>query len=258
MATYPARLAVWACAAVLVTGCSFVRNKSNALKSVVVQPAPDAGFIANPAQQARRADWPFQKVWVKPGFQMAAYRELMVAPVNTRHMLEMDWLHKASEAYWLGNVRKDIGRLAQYFHDRVVKEFKEDPNRRFQVLDSFGQRRQAALGLELALIEINPSQPVLHALSWAGPPGTRTAAGLVNRRAAAFEGRLRDLQTGEVVATFADRDRQDIGPLDLTRLTWYGPARGIMDRWARQFVRIANRKPGELVTDPVPFTLLPF
>ncbi|MCQ8102586.1 hypothetical protein NP590_00605 [Methylomonas sp. SURF-2] len=30
------------------------------------------------------------------------------------------------------------------------------------------------------------------------------------------------------------------------------------DRWAEQFVQIANRKPGEVVTDPTPFTLRPF
>jgi hypothetical protein len=69
---------------------------------------------------------------------------------------------------------------------------------------------------------------------------------------------LRDLQTGEVVATFADRDMQDMGPLDLTRLTWYGPAKGIMDRWSQQFVQIANRQTGEMVTDPTAFTLRPF
>ena len=114
------------------------------------------------------------------------------------------------------------------------------------------------LRLELALIEIDPSQSVLHALSWAGPPGTGTEAGAINLRRAAFEGRLRDLKTGEVMATFADRDMQDAGPLDLTRLTWYGPAKGIMDRWAEQFVQIANAKPGEMVTDPTAFALRPF
>jgi len=63
-----------------------------------------------------------------------------------------------------------------------------------------------------------------------------------------FEARLRDLKTGEVVATFADRDMQDMEPLDLTRLTWFGPAKSIMDRWAEQFVQIANRKPDEIIT----------
>ena len=137
-------------------------------------------------------------------------------------------------------------------------DFKADPKHRFQVIDSPAQHKQPALRLELALIEIDPSMPVLHALSWAGPIGTGTAAGMVNQRRAAFEGRLRDLQTGEIVATFADRDMQDAGPLDLTRLTWYGPAKGIMDQWAKQFVQIANRKPGEVITDPVAFTLRPF
>jgi hypothetical protein len=163
-----------------------------------------------------------------------------------------------STATWVSDVKKDIEALALYFHNRVVKDFKADPKHRFQVINSPHQHRQPALRLELALIEINPSTPVLHALSWAASYGTGTAVGVVNQRRAAFEGRLRDLQTGEVVATFADRDMQDIGPIDLTRLTWYGPAKGIMNQWAKQFVQIANRSPGEVITDPTAFTLRPF
>jgi hypothetical protein len=94
------------------------------------------------------------------------------------------------------------------------------------------------------------------ALAWEAVPGT--AAGAINQRRAAFEGRLRDLRTGEVVATSADRAMQDVGSLDRTRLTWYGLAKGIRDRWAEQFVQIANREPAEVVTDPTPFTLRPF
>ncbi len=239
-------------------GCSGVRSSASDAKAVAVAPAPDAGFIENPERQTKRVDLPFQKVWIKPGFDKRAYKELIVAPVNTQYMMKMDWLHKMSSANWAGNVKKDIAELAKYFHDQVVKEFKEDPQHRFRVIESSGQRRDSALRLELALIEIDPSQPVLHALAWAGPIGTGSVAGAINQRRAAFEGRLRDQQTGEVVATFADRDMQDIGPLDLTRLTWYGPAKGIMDRWAKQFVQIANRKPGEMVTDPTPYTLRPF
>jgi hypothetical protein len=241
-----------------LTGCSAVQSGSNEIKAVAVEPAPDTGFIEHPELQSERSDLPFQKVWIKPGFDKSGYRDLIVAPVDTQHMLKMDWLHSLSSANWLANVKKDTAELAQYFRDRVVKEFKEDPKHRFQVIEYAGQRKGPTLRLELALIEIDPSQPVLHALSWAGPPGTGTAAGMINQRKAAFEGRLRDLQTGEVVATFADRDMADAGPLDLTRLTWYGPAKGIMDQWAEQFVQIANRKPGEAVTDPTAFTLRPF
>ena len=189
---------------------------------------------------------------------MNDYHELVVAPVNTQYMQQMGWLHRVSSANWLRNVEKDIEELALYFHDQVVKDFKADPNHRFQIIKSPAQHKKPALRLELALIEINPSTPVLHALSWAGPIGTSAAAGVVNQRRAAFEGRLRDLQTGEIVATFADRNMQDVGPIDLTRLTWYGPAKGIMDMWSKQFVQIANRKPGEVITDPVALTLRPF
>ncbi|MGZ8218346.1 DUF3313 family protein [Methylomagnum sp.] len=244
--------------ALAAVGCSTIQSGANDMKAVAVEPAPNAGFIEHPERQARRADLPFQKVWIKPGFDKSHYRELVVAPVNTQYMLEMDWLHKASSANWVSDVKTDIAELARYFHHQAEKNFKNDPKHRFRVIDSPDQHREPALRLELALIEIDPSTPVLHALSWAGPPGTGTAVGVVNQRKAAFEGRLRDLQTGEVIATFADRDTADIGPLDLTRLTWYGPAKGIMDRWAEQFVQVANRQPGEVVTDPTPLTLRPF
>ncbi len=241
--------------ATTLTGCSSVRTGANEAKTVLVEPAPDAGFIEHPERQVKRE--PFQKVWIKPGFDKSGYRELVVAPVNTQYMLEMDWMHKLTSVNWIDDVKKDTDELAQYFHDRVVQDFKEDPKHRFQVIESSGQHPQHALRMELALIEIDPSEPVLHALGWM-KPGGGTVAGILNKRRAAFEGRLRDLQTGEVVATFADRDMQDAGPLDVSRLTWYGPAKGIMDRWAKQFVEIANKKPGEMVTDPIPFTLKPF
>ncbi|MGR8981813.1 MAG: DUF3313 family protein [Gammaproteobacteria bacterium] len=241
----------------LISGCSTVQTETNNLKSMVVEPAPDAGFIEHPELQSKRADLPFQKVWVKPGIDFSAYKGLVVPPVNTQHMLEMDWLHQLSSANLLGGIKDDIEELAVYFHDQVVTAFKEDPNHRFQVIEYASDNRQPALRLELALIEIEPSQPALHAAGWL-TPGGGTAAGVVNKRRAAFEGRLRDWQTGEVVATFADRDMQDAGPLDLTRLTWYGPAKGILERWAKQFVQIANKEPGEVISDPTPFTLRPF
>ena len=253
----PVLLLLFCLLGLLFAGCSSMTAGSNEVKDVFVAPAPDAGFIQNPERQEKRADLPFQKVWIKSGFDAAAFKTLFVAPVDTRYMLDMDWLHSMSSASWYGGVKKDIEDLAVYFHDQTVKEFTDDPNHRFQVIDKPKPGEPGALGLELALIEVNPSQPVLHAAGWLAPGGT-VAAAAVNQRKAAFEGRLRDLQTGEVVATFADRNMQDVGPIDLRRYTWYGPAKSIMDQWAKQFVQIANRKPGEIVTDPIAFTMKPW
>ena len=240
-----------------LTGCSTMNTTSNDLKAKMVDPAPDAGFIKDPGRQTRRADLPFQKAWFKPDLDFGWYRELYVAPVNTEHMLKMDWLHAMSSTNWFGGVKKDIAELAVYFQNQVKKEFREDPKNRFLVIDKPVVSGKPVLSLELALIEVDPSEPILHAAGWAVPGGT-VAAGMINQRRASFEGRLRDLQSGEVVATFADRNVQDVGPIDLTRLTWYGPAKTIMDTWATLFVQVANRKPGEVVSYPVAFTLRPF
>lgn len=62
-------------AALLAVGCSTVNNGSNAIKEEMVQPAPDSGFIQHPERQSRPADLPFQKVWIKPGFDMKTYRD---------------------------------------------------------------------------------------------------------------------------------------------------------------------------------------
>jgi hypothetical protein len=243
-----------------ISGCETTKTASINAKDVAVKPAPDAGFIENPERQINRANLPFQKSWIKPGFSLTDYSEVEVAPVNTQYMQKMGWLHKLSSANWARDVKTDIESLAVYFRQTVEKAFRLDPNQRFRVLDIPQQHQagQKLLRLELALVEVDPSMPVLHALGWAAPHGAGAATGVINQRRAAFEARLRDMQTNEVVATFADRDMQDVGPLDVTRLTWYGPAKGIMDRWAQQFVQIANRKPGEAVRDSVPFTLRPF
>ena len=82
----------------LMNGCSSVRSGANDLKSTAVEPAPDAGFIEHPELQSKRADFPFQKVWIKPGFDKSGYRELIVAAVNTDHMEKMDWMHRLSSA----------------------------------------------------------------------------------------------------------------------------------------------------------------
>lgn len=95
-----------------IAGCATVKTETNALKAEVVKPAPDAGFIEHPERQTKRADLPFQKVWVKPGFNAANYQELVVAPVNIQYIMEMDWLHQLSSANMLSDIKKDIGDLA--------------------------------------------------------------------------------------------------------------------------------------------------
>jgi len=238
-------------------GCSAINSASNDAKAVIIAPAPDTAFTPDAQRETKVAYLPFQKAWIKQGFDFKAYPNLVVAPVNTQYMLKMDWLHKLSSVNYLTNVKQDIQNVAVYFQNQVITDFQNDPNQRFTVLDYPAQQTRGVLQLELALIEVDPSMPMLNAAGWL-EPGGGTAAGVVNQRTAAFEGRIRDLSTNEIVATFADRNMQDVDPLDLTRLTWYGPAKQIIDQWAKEFVEIANRQPGEVISAPVAFSINPF
>ncbi len=108
--------------------------------------------------------------------------------------------------------KKTTAELAIYFHDQIVKNFKEDPKHRFTVIESAANQTSPALQLELALIKIDPSASV-------------------------FEARLREKKSWLHLQT---ETCKMMPPIDLTRLTWYGPAKTIMDRWTQQFVEIAN------------------
>ena len=90
-----------------VAGCSGINSTTNDAKAIAVEPAPNAGFIENPERQVKRIDLPFQKVWIKTGFDMGAYHELVLAPVNTQYMMKMHWLHKTSSAHWIANRKPD-------------------------------------------------------------------------------------------------------------------------------------------------------
>lgn len=219
-------------------------------------PAPDAGFIEHPERQHNPENLPFQKVWLNPDYDRSQYQSIIIAPVNTDHMLEMSWWKRVNPRHKAGLFKKDVDQLARYMQERVREAFIEDRQQRYWVVDDVVG---PTLCLEMALIEVVPSKAGLHALGWLPlVPGLGTAASLANERSAAFEARLRDAETGEVLVTFADRERQKAGPIDMRRLTWYGPARKIIDNWAGQMVQVANRQPGEEVSDDIPVTLRPW
>jgi hypothetical protein len=144
--------------------------------------------------------------------------------------------------------------------DTFVTAFQEDPNRRFQVLQS---PAPGSITLELALTELVPSDPLLEAIALAAPYGSGIAVEAGTRKSgavgtAAFEARIMDSGSAAVLAMAADREEEQVAPLNLRAFTWYGVARKIIDDWAKQFVEISNRRPGQIVKDTSPFTLKPW
>ncbi len=232
--------------AIALTGC----------QSMKAEPSKGAGFV--PVEQMeQRADLPFNKVWVKAGTDWKVYKSIYIKEVNTRYLMQANWWEQGMRK---NDYEKDVQTVAQYMRDKFIKAFQEDPNRRFQVLQS---PAPGSITLELALTELVPSKPFLEALALAAPYGSGVAVEATARKTgavgtAAFEARIVDSGSGAVLAMAADREEAQVAPLNLRAFTWYEVAHKIIDDWAKQFVEVANKRPGQVVKDTSPFTLMPW
>ncbi|MBI3323319.1 MAG: DUF3313 family protein [Candidatus Omnitrophica bacterium] len=216
-------------------------------------PGRNAGFV-DEARMTAPADLPFQKAWIDPAVDWQRYRRIQIASVNTDHLSEMEWAKQVDRREKL---REDAGKLAGYAQEIFVRTFREDSNHRFEVVD---QPDAETLVFELALVEIIPSKLGLNTLCYAPFVGTaaRLFRGMKHRSTVAFEARMRDGGTGAVIAQFADREAEKTTLISVKDATWYGHAESIIAEWAQQFVRLASRKPGEVVRDSKPFHLKPW
>lgn len=230
---------------VLVLGMSFLAGCAS-------PSAPEAGFVDS-SRMAERPDLPFQKAWVRAGLDWKKYSEMYIAPVNTAHMMKSDsW--KALGHY--GKAQGEVQAAADYMRTSFIKAFQEDPNKRFTIVERPGE---STLVLEMALTELTPNSPALKAAGmipiygWAAKALNATTPTEV-----AFEARVRDGVTGDIIATFADCRAKKKDLINTEDFTWYGYANGIIDDWSKELVELANRRPGEIVKKAAGYKLKPW
>jgi hypothetical protein len=210
---------------------------------------------------------PFNRIYVNPKFKDARFTEVYVAPVNTDYAMAENVWEKAT----LANVNKDdvkknVDRLADYLRNSFVKEFQNDPKKRFKVVDQPGPNTMI---LETAVVQLVPSKAELQALSlvpvgFVGLISTGVMAGGSavthsedqGKGVIAMEGRTRDGASGEVVCMFADRQHPPTAIVDLKALSWWEPAKPICDGWAKQFVEFETSPPGTKIKEMPNFQLL--
>jgi len=229
-----------------LSGCAEMKAK----------PSQGTGFVPM-EEMASRTDYPFNKIWVKAGVDWDKYKTIYIKDINTKYLMEAGW--------WQQNFRRqdmeqDTRNIARSMQEKLRTSFKNDPKRLYRVLDT---PEPGSLTLELALTELVPSNPVMEAASLAAPYGSGVAIQLAARESGAkatvaFEARLVDSVTGELLFMAADREQGKVAPINLRALTWYGEADVIIDEWSEQFVQVANKHPGDVVKAASPFTLKPW
>ena len=255
-------------AIMLLSGCSTMDSvkfsaeasvdamRSSMDTKLKAKPAAGTGYV--PMQQlAKNPNLPFDKAWIRQGVDWRRYRTIYIAPVNTDYLMRAKWWQESIRA---GQMQQDVQHMASFMRAQFIEAFQNDPHHRLRVVMS---PERGSLTLALALTELVPGKVLLNAIKIAGPYGSGLAAGALERGAeaqstVAFEARLKDSDTGQTVAMIADREYATVRPIDLKGFTWYGNAEDIVKQWAKQFVQIANRRPGEIIKPASTFSLKPW
>ena len=216
-------------------------------------PLAPVGFV-DETHLTAQPDLPFHRAWIDPAVDWQRYRRIQIADVNIDHLSRMDWVQKTGRTE---KVKEDAGKLAVYAKQTLERAFREDPARRFEVVD---QPDGETIVFEMALVEVIPSKVALNTLGYAPFVGSaaRLLRGWKYRSMVAFEARLKDGASGETIAQFADREAEKAAFLNVKDVTWYGHAESILAEWSRQFVQVTSRKPGQTIRDSKPFTLKPW
>ena len=208
-------------------------------------PAPPAGFIQNHRIMVKDEKSPFHGVWYDPDTDWDSYTQVLVAPVNTHYLSRANWWENAT---FTADRRKDSHQIANYMQTKVRNAFNSDPQKRFEPAESPGPR---TLTLEMALVELVPTKVWLNAV------GTIFAV-TVDHGSVAMEAKVRDGASGNVIATFADREHGKSSLVSVANLTWYSHAEHIIDDWAAQIVEVMKTGGTKPVEDSPAFTLQPW
>jgi hypothetical protein len=223
------------------------------------EPAHDSGFLANPERMTEQRDRaPFDRAWVKEGFDKGDYTSLIISPVNTAYLMDNSGWETANPAN--KTLKQSARDLAAFTRDTFFKAFFDDPHKRFKLV---GKPGPGVAELELAIVELVPSHAVLGALGLAAPFARAPLVAVASKvggttTCVAIEGRLRDSQTREVLMMFADREEPPVRILSAKAVTWYGDAEDSIETWAKQLVELANTPREHTVEDAPNFTLNPW
>jgi hypothetical protein len=246
---------------ILLSGCSTMDSMRSFLDSRLrARPAEGTGFV--PMEElAKDPRLPFDKAWIQQGVDWQRYRTIYIAPVNTDYLRQANWWQEGIRA---GQMEQDVQNLASFMRTQFIRAFQDDPRRRFRVVMA---PEKGSLTLATALTELVPNKVALNAMRSAAPFVAPIGAGLAvsafergtgAQSTVAFEAKVKDSDSGRIVAMFADRNYAIVRPIDLRGFTWYGNAQEIIRQWAGQFVQIANKRPGEIIRPASTFSLLPW
>lgn len=230
--------AVQAVCMVVAVGVSALGCRAKAL--------PDAGFIDKPELLKPDSKLPFNAAWIKDDANLLGYKKVYIAPVDTTHLLKLDWWQKAAIAP--GDQQKWAEDLAAYFQEKMKAQFTDGDDNKYQVVDAPDDE---TLIVELAIVEVVPTKVWLNAIGYA-------LLGAVDQGETGFEGRLRDGKTKQVIAEFKDHEYGQFDVVSVRDLEWDGHSRHTIRGWTDELEETCYLPPDGTVSPMSPVTLMPW
>lgn len=221
------------------------------------RPAVNSGFLPIPERLTEmRQRAPFNRAWVNPTIEEYKLKNkyLYIAPVNMEFLEKT--FYKKYEGLKLISRLEDVLELSNYMHATFKMAIENYPKKFVEVVDVPGKD---TFQLELALVDISPTKPAITTFgSILGlvVPG----AGIIARfgsGSVAMEGIVRDYESGEVLAEFADREADKTAPFTVKDYQEFANVRASISDWAEQYAELSATEMNHRVEDSLPFTLNP-
>ncbi len=200
---------------------------------------------------------PFEHSWINWGIKDGSYNSVYIKPVRTDLIPKTDWgMSKSPYIRSEEDFLKETEFIASHFHRELLKDLEAHKEQRIKVADAPGP---GVAVLEIALTEAEFSHPAARAASLAAPvPGTGALVGAISDPHAAFAARLTDGESGELIATVADRKFPPTRIVDLNKLTVTSSVREVCSIWAETLADALQKGRMAKVKDRGSFSILPY
>jgi hypothetical protein len=224
-------------------------------------PAPDTGFIQTKEEIGSwRERAPVHKIWFKDREKFYRdrdkYKKICFRPVTTDFLIQRGWWDNLNTADMEG-YHNEVAEMAVYIKQSFEKAFREDPRKRFVVVESPDAETIvyafAITELVATKAHINAAGTALGMFVPGGGVVKATAKGSIAIEANVFDG-----GTNELLVAWADREQDRSSLFSFSDFSWYSHARATVDNWAEQLVEGYNTPIEHTVEDRSWFTLNPF
>ena len=232
---------------------------------VKAKPAGLSSFIEHHSEIKRQpTDAAFQYIWRSTDrsahYQARPLTELYISPVTTHYLRPM----RTGTVRFDDRLGTQLSPSSQEMAGKIRHEFAlalaNSPFPRYRLVTV---PTANSLTLEMALIELNPTQPKINAAKFVaklmfGPIGSIGGLMVQSSGNIAIEAKIKLSRSGTLLYQFADNESDKLTLYSIRDFRPYGHVDKSISEWAGQFVDLTSRRPGTQISDASFWTLAPF